>query len=103
VRNPTEGRDYYDRRKADGKTSMEAVRAPESRLSNIVCQTMVDNAIAHAVAGAGTGRGEHPDTTLTPARPAHSPHTNSSDEPLPGPAITKLPAGDLKPSLDQMA
>jgi transposase len=25
--NPTEGRAYYDRRKAEGKTSMEAMRA----------------------------------------------------------------------------
>src|ERR687889_563061 len=27
LRNPTLGREYYDRRKADGKTSMEAMRA----------------------------------------------------------------------------
>ena len=33
LRNPTEGRAYYDRRKADGKTSMEAMRALKRRLS----------------------------------------------------------------------
>jgi transposase len=36
LRNPTEGRDYYDRRKADGKTSMESMRALKRRLSDIV-------------------------------------------------------------------
>ena len=45
LRNPTEGRAYYDRRKADGKTSMEAMRALKRRLSNIVYRTMVDDAI----------------------------------------------------------
>ena len=48
LRNPTEGRAYYDRRKADGKTSMEAMRALKRRLSNIVYKTMVDDAITHA-------------------------------------------------------
>ena len=33
---PGPGRDYYDRRKADGKTSMEAMRALKRRLSDIV-------------------------------------------------------------------
>ena len=36
LRNQTEGRAYYDRRKADGKTWMEAMRALKRRLSNIV-------------------------------------------------------------------
>ena len=45
LRNPTEGRAYYDRRKADGKTSMEAMRALKRRLSNIVYRTMLDDAI----------------------------------------------------------
>ena len=46
LRNPTEGRAYYDRRKADGKTSMEAMRALKRRLSNIVYRTMLDDAIS---------------------------------------------------------
>ena len=36
LRNDTEGRAYFDRRKAEGKTSMEAMRALKRRLSNIV-------------------------------------------------------------------
>jgi len=36
LRNDTEGRAYFDRRKNDGKTPMEAMRALKRRLSNIV-------------------------------------------------------------------
>jgi hypothetical protein len=39
LRNPTEGRAYYDRRKAEGKTSNEAMRALKRRLSDIVYRT----------------------------------------------------------------
>lgn len=35
LRHPTEGRAYYDRRKAAGKTSMEAMRSLKRRLSDI--------------------------------------------------------------------
>ena len=40
LRNPTEGRAYFDRKKASGKTSMEAMRALKRRLSDIVFTTM---------------------------------------------------------------
>jgi transposase len=40
LRNPTEGRAYYDANKAAGKTSMEAMRALTRRLSNVVYQRM---------------------------------------------------------------
>ena len=74
LRNQTEGRAYYDRRKADGKTSMEAMRALKRRLSNIVYRTMLDDAITATVTTArGRAREGKRDTTLTPARPAHIP------------------------------
>jgi transposase len=57
LRNPTEGRAYYDRRKAEGKTSMEAMRALKRRLSNIVFKTMLDDAMNPAVGAARTGPG----------------------------------------------
>ena len=46
LRNDTEGRRYYDRRRADGKTPMEAMRALKRRLSNIVFRAMLDDAMA---------------------------------------------------------
>ncbi len=36
LRNPTEGRAYYDRRKASGQTSMESMRCLKRRLSDVV-------------------------------------------------------------------
>ena len=73
LRNPTEGRAYFDRRKADGKTSMEAMRALKRKLSNIVYKTMLDDAINAATRRSGRAREGKRDTTLTPARPAHIP------------------------------
>ena len=68
LRNPTEGRTYFDRRKAAGKTSMEAMRSLKRRLSDIVYRTMLRDAIAQGQAREGNGA-----TTLTPARPAQHP------------------------------
>ena len=63
LRNPTAGRAYYDRRRADGKTSMEAMRALKRRLSDIVYRTMLGDALrpaqAAATAAQGTGPGGH--------------------------------------------
>ena len=64
LRNPTEGRAYYDRRKADGKTSMEAMRALKRRLSNIIYRGMLDDAIAHAATSSRTGPGRANGTRL---------------------------------------
>ena len=47
LRNPTEGRACYDRKKLDGKTSMEAMRCVKRRLSDIVHRHMVNDAITH--------------------------------------------------------
>jgi transposase len=41
LRNPTEGRTYFDAKKAAGKTSMEAMRALKRRLSNVVYTRML--------------------------------------------------------------
>jgi transposase len=96
LRNPTEGRAYYDRRKADGKTSMEAMRALKRRLSNIVYRTMVDDAIAHAATGSRTSPGGQTGHDSDSSATGSHPSAGSSDKPLPGPARkqprTPLPA-----------
>src|SRR5439155_18257140 len=46
LRNPTEGRAYFDRKMASGKTSMEAMRALKRRLSDIVYRQMTNDATA---------------------------------------------------------
>src|SRR4029079_13455136 len=72
LRNPPAGAAYYDRRKAEGKTSMEAMRALKRRLSDIVYRHLVDDAVAHTRMSPGGQRGNGA-TALTPARPAHIP------------------------------
>jgi len=85
LRNPTEGRTYYDRRKAAGKTSMEAMRSLKRRLSDIVYRTMVTDALAK---GASPG-GQRGASATSSAAGSH-PHTSTSEKPLPGPATPSL-------------
>ena len=96
LRNPGIGRDYYDRKKATGKTSMEAMRALKRRLSDVVYRAILDDAIAHVTGASGTGPGGHRGTSLTSSAAGSHPHTDTSDQPLPGPAThdprTALPA-----------
>jgi transposase len=88
LRNPTEGRSYYDRKKADGKAPMEAMRCVKRRLSDIVFQTMLNDAVRSTRAtrtSPGGQRGDDSDSSAAGSQP----HTNSSDKPLPGPARTQ--------------
>ncbi len=91
LRNATEGRAYYDRKKASGKTSMEAMRCLKSRLSDIVYRHMVDDAVR-----AMTSPAVHGGTSTKSSVTGSHPHTGSSDQSLPGPAAadttTTLPA-----------
>ena len=85
LRNPTEGRGYFDRSKARGKTSNESMRLLNRRLSDIVYRTMVNDAARHMATGPGGQRGDDSDSSVAGSHP----HTNSSDKPLPGPATTE--------------
>jgi transposase len=82
LRNPTEGRAYYDRRKAEGKTSMEAMRALKRRLSDIVYRQLIMDALAPS----RTGPGGHPGTALQSSVADSHPDIDTSDQSLPGPA-----------------
>jgi transposase len=85
LRNPTQGRVYFDRKKADGKTSMEAMRALKRRLSDVVYrQLMID-----VLRPAATGPGGHSGTTLHSSATDLTPDIGSSEKPHPGPATTK--------------
>jgi transposase len=83
--NPTQGRAYFDRKKASGKTSMEAMRALKRRLSDIVYRRMLDDALGRAVTGPGGHRGAATDSSATGSHP----HTGTSDKSLPGPATAQ--------------
>ena len=88
LRNPTEGRAYYDRRKADGKTSMEAMRALKRRLSDLVYRTMLDDAVGRSINQPRTGPGGHRGNDSDSSAAGSHPHTDSSEKSLPGPAKT---------------
>jgi transposase len=85
LRNPTEGRAYYDTKKDAGKTSMEAIRALKRRLSNVVYTRM----LADQNRRQATGPGGHSGTTLQSSVTDLTPDIGSSDKPLPGPAYPK--------------
>ena len=44
LRYPCEGREYYDRKRAEGKNTKEAIRALKRQLSNVVYRTLVADA-----------------------------------------------------------
>ena len=89
LRNATEGRAYYDRKVAAGKTANEAMRCLKRRLSDIAYRTMLDDLVATKAAGARTGPGGHRGNVSNSSAAGSHPHTDSSDKSLPGPAKTK--------------
>ncbi|WP_443082150.1 IS110 family transposase [Terrabacter sp. C0L_2] len=89
---PTEGRAYFDRKKAAGKSAMEVMRCLKRRLSDLVFRTMLGDYVAgrittatRQVTGPGGHRGNDSDSSATGSQP----HTGSSDKPLPGPVTTQ--------------
>ncbi|MFE4456558.1 IS110 family transposase [Nocardia tengchongensis] len=84
----TTGRAYYDRRKAGGKTSMEAIRALKRRLSNVIYVRMLTDERHREWAGPGGQSG----TTLDSSATGSNPHTDPSDKPHPGPDNQANPA-----------
>jgi transposase len=85
IRNPSEGRDYYDRKKADGKAPMEAMRCVKRRLSDIVFQQMLEDSMKQL----GTGPGGHRGNDSHSSAAGSHPHTSSSEKSLPGPVTTQ--------------
>ena len=89
LRNPTEGRAYYDRRKGEGKTSNEAMRALKRRLSDIVYRTMLDDAIGHSFSPRRTGPGGQQGNDSYSSAAGSQPQPSSSDKPHPSPSKTQ--------------
>jgi transposase len=81
LRHDTEGRAYYRRKLAAGKTPMEAMRCLKRRLSDLVYKQMVADAKA-----ARTGPGGHMGATLQSSAADPIPMAGTSDKSLPGPA-----------------
>jgi transposase len=87
LRYNTPGRAYYQRKRAEGKTAMEAMRALKRRLSDTVYRQMIkdDNATRQTA----TGPGGHTGATLTSSAADPTPKADTSDKSQPEPATTK--------------
>ncbi|MGX7671035.1 IS110 family RNA-guided transposase [Plantactinospora sp. DSM 117369] len=82
LRHDTEGRAYYRRKLAAGKTTMEAMRALKRRLSDLVYKQMIKDAGAGA-----TGPGGQVGATLQSSAASSIPTAGTSEQSLPGPGL----------------
>ena len=90
LRHDTEGRAYFRRKVAAGKTRMEALRCLKRRLSDVLYRRLVADAKRQALTIGDTGPGGHCGATQESSAADLSPHVGTSDKPLPGPARTTL-------------
>jgi hypothetical protein len=88
IRLDTPGRAYYRRKLAAGKTRAEAMRCLKRRISDALYRQLVTDTQRETC----TGPGGHCGATLTSSAVDLPPHIDTSDQPLPGPAPTTLPA-----------
>ncbi|WP_216654227.1 IS110 family transposase [Nocardioides sp. zg-DK7169] len=94
IRLDTEGRAYYRRKLAAGKTKLEALRCLKRRISDAIYRQMLADADRAASTSAaetvGTGPGGHCGATHESSAVDLPPHIDTSDQPLPGPAKPTL-------------
>ena len=90
LRHDTEGRAYYRRKLAAGKTPMEALRCLKRRLSDVIYRRLVADAQPDDPTADETGPGGHCGATLQSSAVDLHPHIDTSDKPLPGPAQPTL-------------
>jgi len=86
----TEGRAYYRRKLAVGKTRMEAMRCLKRRISDAVYRQLLADARAANAVAVDTGPGGHCGATHQSSAADLLPHIDTSDQPLPGPATPTL-------------
>ncbi len=84
LRNDTEGRRYFDRKRAAGKTGREAIRCLKRRLSDAVYRQMLADADLLR-----TGPGGHTGAALQSSAADSHPDIGTSDQSLPGPVDAK--------------
>ena len=85
----SEGRAYYEKKLAEGKTPKEAMRSLKRQVSNAIYARL--QADARRVPRMPRAREGNRGTTLAPAWPACTPRAGSSGKPLPGLATTLRP------------
>jgi transposase len=94
IRLDTEGRGYYRRKLAAGKTRAEAMRCLKRRISDALYRRLIADAQRthglELIQSDGTGPRGHCGASLTSSAADLPPHIDTSDQPLPGPANPTL-------------
>ena len=93
IRLDTEGRAYYRRKLAEGKTRMEAMRCLKRRISDAVYRQLLADARRAALEvkqASGADPGGHCGASQQSSAVDLPPHIDTSDQPLPGPATPTL-------------
>ncbi len=90
LRHDTEGRAYYRRKLAAGKTKAEAMRCLKRRISDALYRQLRVDAQSQPVVDVDAGPGGHCGASLISSAAGSHPHTGTSDQPLPGPAPTTV-------------
>src|SRR5450759_3236257 len=98
IRLDTDGRAYYRRKQAAGKTKLEALRCLKRRISDALYRQLLADAeqaqLLCAAEPVDTGPGGHCGASQESSAVDLPPHIDTSDQPLPGPATQTLqPAG----------
>ena len=92
IRLDTPGRAYYRRKIAAGKTPMEAMRCLKRRISDALYRQLRTDAKSAAATTIKAGPGGHRGASHKSSAAGFHPHTDASDQPLPGPAPATLRA-----------
>jgi hypothetical protein len=95
IRLDTPGRAYYRRKLAAGKRPLEALRCLKRRISDAIYQRLLADARTARTRDAHAGPGGQSGASQISSAAGSHPHTDSSDQPLPGPAPTTLPAATI--------
>jgi transposase len=90
LRNDTDGRAYFRRKRAEGKGGLEAIRCLKRRLSDVVYRQLLADTDAHREQDTQAGPGGHPGASVPSSAADLPPDIGTSDQSLPGPATTTL-------------
>jgi transposase len=90
LRHDTEGRAYYRRKLAAGKTPMEALRCLKRRLSDVIYRRLVADAKTAGLTAGETGPEGNCGASLQSSAVDSHPLIDTSYQPLPGPAEPTL-------------
>jgi hypothetical protein len=90
IRLDTDGRDYYRRKRSEGKKPLEAMRCLKRRISDAIYRQLLTDAQLAAGHESDAGPGGHCGATKESSAVDLPPHIDASDQPLPGPAAKTL-------------